>query len=69
MGSGDDLICVKVSDRGKWHAHPNPLALITPCGEQVPSGSPQRALGLVDSGERCRAGGCIEARNKAAGRV
>lgn len=67
MGASNDLMCVRVSDRGKWHAFPNPLATVTPCNEVVPPGSPQRALDLVDSGERCRTPGCIEARNKARG--
>lgn len=61
------VMCVRVSERGKWHVLGSPLAQMTPCNEKIPTGSPQRVLELVDSGDRCRTPGCIEARNKAAG--
>lgn len=61
------VMCVQVTDRGKWHVLPAALDSVTPCGEAIRPGAPQRALEMVDSGHRCRATGCIDARNKARG--
>jgi hypothetical protein len=61
------VMCVQVTDRGKWHVLSAALDLLTPCGEIIPVPATRRALDLIDSDQRCRAKGCIEARNKARG--
>lgn len=66
----DASVAVQVAPpRGKWHAPGDDLHTHTACGEGIPSGSPRRALDLVDSGDRCRADKCREARAKARGLI
>ncbi len=66
MGASE-VMCVQVTERGKWHVLTSALAQSTPCEEKIRPGHKLRSLELVDSHERCRAKGCIDARNKARG--
>lgn len=66
MGA-DGLMCVRVSERGKWHVIETVLAQLTACGEKIVGPKQMKNLELVDSADRCRADGCRMARARAKG--